>query len=162
MTANGFQEKSGEVKVAILLNTIGDEGIDIFNNFNLSEADQKKYDVVVKKFDEYFLPKKNIIYERFLFYKRIQEPNEPVDNFVKKLKKIAQNCEFMDEQDMIRDRIVLGIADVTVQEKLLGMTDLKLEKAVEICRAKEAIKERLKTMHEEKAIEKIEKRSPSK
>ncbi|XP_018359748.1 PREDICTED: uncharacterized protein K02A2.6-like [Trachymyrmex cornetzi] len=137
MTANGFQEKSGEVKVAILLNTIGDEGIDIFNNFNLSEADQKKYDVVVKKFDEYFLPKKNIIYERFLFYKRIQEPNEPVDNFVKKLKKIAQNCEFMDEQDMIRDRIVLGIADVTVQEKLLGMTDLKLEKAVEICRAKE-------------------------
>ncbi|XP_011688911.1 PREDICTED: uncharacterized protein LOC105450661 [Wasmannia auropunctata] len=156
MTANGLHQKSDEVKVAIILNTIGEEGIDIFNNFNLSEEDQKKYEAVVKKFDEYLLPKKNIVYERFLFYKRVQEPNESVDNFVKELKKLAQNCEFTDKQDMIRDRIVLGIADLKTQEKLLGMTDLKLEKAVEICRAREMLKERVKTMNEEKVIEKVD------
>lgn len=127
MTANGLHQKSDEIKVAIFLNLIGEEGIDVFNNFKLSEENQKKYEVVVKKFDEYLLPKKNIIYERFLFYKRVQESNEPVDNFVKELKKLAQNCEFGDEQDMIRDRLALGIANVTVQEKLLSITDLKLE-----------------------------------
>ena len=114
MMANGLNGKSDEVKVAIFLNIIGEEGIDIFNNFGLSEEDKKKYELVIQKFDEYLLPKKNIIYERFLFYKRIQEPNESVDNFVKELKKLAQSCEFTDEQDMIRDRLVLGIADLTV------------------------------------------------
>lgn len=51
---------------------------------------------MVRKFDKYLLPKKNIIYGRFIFYKRAQEPNELVDNFVKELKKLAQNCEFAD------------------------------------------------------------------
>jgi len=41
---------------------IGEKGIHIFSNFRLSEKDQKKYEVVIKKFDEYLLPKKNIIY----------------------------------------------------------------------------------------------------
>ncbi|XP_039304646.1 uncharacterized protein LOC120357660 [Solenopsis invicta] len=162
MTANDFHKKSEEVKVAIFLNTIGEEGIDIFNNFQLSEVDQKKYDLVVKKFDEYFLPKKNVVYESFLFYKKVQESNEPVDNFVKELKKLARNCEFPDEQDMIRDRLVLGIADTTVQEKLLSVTDLKLEKAIETARAKEMLKERIKTMQNEKIVEKIEKNQPVK
>jgi hypothetical protein len=80
MTANGLHQKSEEVKVAIFLNTIGEEGIDIFNNFKLSDEDQKKYDLIVKRFDEYLLPKKNVIYERFLFYKRVQEPNVPMDS----------------------------------------------------------------------------------
>lgn len=127
MTANGLHQKSDEIKVAIFLKLIGEEGIDVFNNFKLSQENQKKYEVMVKKFDEYLLPKKNIIYERFLFYKRVQESNEPVDNFVKELKKLAQNCEFGDEQDMIRDKLVLGIANVIVLEKLLSLTDLKLE-----------------------------------
>jgi len=158
LMANGLNKKSDEVKVAIFLNLIGEEGIDIYNNFGLSEEEKNKYDEVIRKFDEYLLPKKNIIYERFIFYKRTQEPNEPVDNFVKELKKLAKNCEFGDEQDMIRDRLVLGIADLAVQEKLLSITDLKLDKAIEICRAKEMLKERIKTVQEEKAVEKVEKK----
>lgn len=59
---------------------------------------------------------------------------------------------------MIRDRLVLGIADLAIQEKLLSITDLKLDKALEICRAKEMLKERIKTVQEEKAVEKIEKK----
>ncbi|TGZ52028.1 Uncharacterized protein DBV15_12119 [Temnothorax longispinosus] len=123
MTANGLHQKSSEVKVAIFLNTIGEKGIDIFNNFRLNEDDQKNSDLVVRKFD------------------KIQEPNEPVDNFVKELKKLAQNCEFVDEQDMIRDRLVLG-TNLTVLKKL----------------AKEMLKERVKTVQEEKVVEKIDRK----
>lgn len=162
MTVNGLHEKSDEVKVAILLNTVGEEGIEIFNNFGLSDVDQMKFDLVLKKFDDHLLPKKNIVYERFLFYKRAQEPNEPIDNFFKELKKLAQNCDFVDEQDMIRDRIVLVVADTTVQEKLLSIADLKLDKAIEICRAKELLKMRVKTMQEEKIVEKIDKKLSAK
>lgn len=59
---------------------------------------------------------------------------------------------------MIRERLVLGIANVAVQEKLLGITDLKLDKAVEICKAKEMLKERVKTVQEEKVVGKIDKK----
>lgn len=47
MIANGLNEKSDEVKVAIFLNLIGEEGIDICNNFRLCEEDKKKYEVVI-------------------------------------------------------------------------------------------------------------------
>lgn len=62
---------------------------------------------------------------------------------------------------MIRDRLVLGIADLAVQEKLLIITDLKLEKALEICRATEILKERVQTMHEEKVIGKVNRKQMS-
>lgn len=59
---------------------------------------------------------------------------------------------------MIRDRLVLGIADLAIQEKLLSITDLKLDKAFEICRAKKILKERVKMMQEEKVIGKVDKK----
>ncbi|KYM97061.1 hypothetical protein ALC62_12262 [Cyphomyrmex costatus] len=72
------------------------------------------------------------------------------ETIAKKLEK-DENASFIDKKGG-------SSIPLKVQEKLLGITDLKLEKAVEICRAKEALKEKFKTMHEEKAIEKIEKK----
>lgn len=43
MAAKGLLQKSDEVKVAMLLNTTGEEGIDIFNNFGLADEEQKNY-----------------------------------------------------------------------------------------------------------------------
>ncbi|XP_076666560.1 uncharacterized protein LOC143368070 [Andrena cerasifolii] len=154
LTANDFQQKSDEIKVAMLLNTIGEEGIEIFNNFDFSDDDRKTYDLIIQRFDTYLLPKKNVVYERYVFYKRNQEVNEPIENFVKDLKKLSQSCEFRDEQDMIRDRIVLGINNTKVQEKLLSVKDLELEKAVQMCKAAELLKERMKELKVVKNIEK--------
>lgn len=57
----------------------------------------------------YFKPKRNIIAERFKFYKRNQKPHESLSDFMVDLKVLAQSCDFkafLDEA--LRDRFVSG------------------------------------------------------
>ena len=53
---------------------------------------------------------------------------------------------------MIRDRIVMGICDKAVQERLLRESDLTLEKAINFCRATEASKTQSKMIQGETAV----------
>ena len=59
------------------------------------------------------------------------------------------------KDSLIRDRIVFGIADNKVRERLLRVPDLTLNKALEIARAAESTQSQLKQMqnlHEVNAV----------
>ena len=57
------------------------------------------------------------------------------------MKSRSHHCEFGTlKESLIRDRIVAGIKDAKVRERLLRETDLSLDKAISICRASEATK----------------------
>ncbi|XP_072380845.1 uncharacterized protein [Diabrotica undecimpunctata] len=92
LMASGKSGKSDEVKVAILLNLIGEEGIEIYNSLELTEVQQGKLADVLEAFESYVTPRKNVVYERYLFYKRIQEEGEPFDHFLTDLKNKVRNC----------------------------------------------------------------------
>ena len=68
------------MQVNTLLYSMGDEEDDIMRSFQLSEADQKKYKVVKERFDQHFVKKRNVIFERARFNKRKQEEGEFVDS----------------------------------------------------------------------------------
>lgn len=70
MAATTFNIAADARKIAILLNTIGEDALEIYNNFKLTEEQLKKYSVVVDVFKNYCNPKKNLRYNRFIFYKR--------------------------------------------------------------------------------------------
>lgn len=54
---------------------------------------------------------------------------------------MSKSCEFLTLNDsLIRDRIVRGVYNKDVQEKLLNTVNLTLDKAVELCRNKEISK----------------------
>ena len=89
---------------------------------------------------------KNTIYERYRFRCRNQIEDEAVDKWVKELKTIASNCEFADEENMIRDQLVFGYRDQKVKERMLRESTLTLSKALEICRAAESTKSQMKSM----------------
>ena len=95
-------------------------------------------------------------YERYLFFSRGQESGEPIDKYATVLRNTADSCEFQDLKDsLICDRIVFGIADNNMTERLLRVTDLTLNKALEIARAAEATQSQLKQMqnvHEVNAV----------
>ena len=99
------------------------------------------YDVVLKKHDAYFVPKRNTIYERAKFYQRTQEPGESIECFVCKLHELAANCRFEErETENIRDRLISGMSDKEMSLKLqLEQDDLTLVKAVEMARHKEMV-----------------------
>ena len=111
---------------------------------------------VLEHFEQYCEPRKNTIYERYLFFSRGQESWEPIDKYATVLRNMAGSCQFQDlKGSLIRDHIVFGIADNNVRERLLRVSDLTLNKALEIARAVEATQSQLKQMqnvHEVNAV----------
>lgn len=137
LVASGKDDKEDKVKIATLLNLIGEEGIEIYNTLKLTDEQKKVYKTVIEELETYFTPKKNVVYERFVFYNRKQEEGETFDHFATDLKKLVKSCEFHETDSMVRDRIVFGIRSKALQEKLLQMDKLDLEKATKVCRANE-------------------------
>ena len=139
--ASGLVEKTEEVQVNTLLYCMGDQADDIFRSFKLSDEDAKKYSEVKSKFEEHFVKRRNVIFERARFNCRKQEQGEPVDTFITALYALAEHCNYGALHDeMIRDKIVVGIRDASLSEKLQLDADLTLTTAVAKVRQAEAVK----------------------
>ena len=118
--------KDEEAQVNMLIYTMGDKADDTLRSFKLSDADAKKYSVK-EKFEDHFIKKRNVIYERARFSSCKQE-GEPVDLFITDLHALAEHCDYKDLHDeMIRDRIVVGLKDAPLSEKLQLDSKLTLE-----------------------------------
>ena len=113
MMASGKDKVLEPVKIAIFLNCIGEDALDLYNTLKISDDDRKSLEKIKEAFEKYIKPRRNVIYERYVFYNRAQGSTEPIDNFVTDLKKLVKTCEFVNEEEMIRDRIVLGIHNTT-------------------------------------------------
>ncbi|CAH0563013.1 unnamed protein product [Brassicogethes aeneus] len=72
MKATEKNLKSEEIKTNIFLSIAGEEAIELFNTLDIKEEDRVKETNVMEAFEAYCNPKKNIVYERFKFYKRQQ------------------------------------------------------------------------------------------
>ncbi|XP_057654766.1 uncharacterized protein LOC130893020 [Diorhabda carinulata] len=73
-----------------------------------------------------------------------------MDHFIKDLRLLAKPCNFGTQEDsLIRDRIILGVQDHNLQEKLLGINNLNLETAESTCRTTEATKLQAKDLNKE-------------
>ncbi|GBM50140.1 hypothetical protein AVEN_63900-1 [Araneus ventricosus] len=147
LIASGNEAKSSEVKVAILLNAAGEEAVEVFNTFNLSAEDRKGFDKVENHFEKFTTPKRNVVVERFIFNQHCQEEGETFDVFVMDLKKLVKSCEFGDQSDsVVHDRIVLGVGDASLQERMLRESDLSLERAIDLGKTAELSKIRAQTV----------------
>ncbi|KAL1445282.1 hypothetical protein MTO96_029260 [Rhipicephalus appendiculatus] len=111
---------------------MGDKAEDVLTALCLTTANAKKYAKVIEAFDSHFVVKKNIIYERALFNRRIQDEGEAMTDFITALHTLAERCDYGDLKDeLIRDRIVVGVRDQKLSTKLQLEQDLTLEKAVD-------------------------------
>ncbi|CAB3245113.1 unnamed protein product [Arctia plantaginis] len=144
--AAGVEKFSETRKAAILLNCIGQQAQELY--FNVLKIDEKaKLEDVLDVFENYFKPKQNDVINTYNFNKRTQEEGESFDAFYTAIRKMAENCNFGDQKErMIRDRIVIGVKEQRMQQKLLEVKDLTMNKAVDICRSAELSKEHLKTL----------------
>lgn len=145
IVAAGLDKVSEKRKSAILLNSIGLEGQNIYYNIlKKSEEDTEtpKYENLLKTFDEYFEPKQNEVINTYNFNNRNQEEGETFDAFYSALRKLVKNCNYKEAEDrMLRDRIVMGVRDKNLQRKLLETSKLSLQLAVERSRAAELSQE---------------------
>ncbi|XP_068726228.1 uncharacterized protein [Montipora capricornis] len=128
---------------------VGEEALEIYNTFRFATGeDPNKIAHLKKKFEDYFNPRKNTVFERYKFWECKQKDSEFIDQFITELKTRAKSCEIGHQQDsLIRDRIVFGVSSTRLKERLLReSSDLTLEKAVSLCRAAEASAKQLKEL----------------
>ena len=65
------------------------------------------------------MKRRNTIYERAMFNSHTQGENESMDEFIANLYRLAENCGYGSLHDeLVRDRIVVGIKDAKLSEKL--------------------------------------------
>ena len=68
-------------------------------------------------------------------------PGEPADDFITSLYHLVEHCGYGEMQDeMIRDRIVVGIQDAALSERLQLEADLNLKSAIAKTRQSELVK----------------------
>lgn len=84
--------------------------------------------IVVDKFDEHIVPKRNVIHDHACFHKRTQWAGETMEAFVQSLYET-------------RDRIMIGILDEEVSQRLQLEADLTLERAIQLACQSEQVKQ---------------------
>ena len=82
---------------------------------------------------QFFVKRRNIVYERGRFNPRHQEEGELAVSFISDVYALAEYCGYGDLSDkLIQDRLVIGIRDSRLSEWLQLDADLNLDKAVSI------------------------------
>ena len=62
--------------------------------FNLTDGPRNNFEFVLKKLAEYFKPKVNVIRMRRIFQRRLQQPSENEECYLRALYTASEDCEF--------------------------------------------------------------------
>lgn len=148
--------------MATLLTCLGADALSVYDGLKFeSEEDRKDIIKVLQVLEDFCIDQTNVIYERYTFNKREQEVNETIDSYVAALRTLVKTCKFEGlEEEMIRDRIVLGIRDNHTRKKLLQEKDLDLQRCVDICRANEKSSSQLRAIEDVQFVRKANKPKP--
>lgn len=135
--ASGLCQKDDREQVSVFLYSMGECVDDILLTLTIDEM-KATYNEVERAISSYFNARKNVIVERAKFNKRAQKPGETVDSFIKDLHKLAAECNFGAlKEELIRDRIVVGITDDVLSEELQSKPNLTLVQAIQLSRQAE-------------------------
>ena len=126
-------------QVNMLVYCMGDAADDILCSLGLSDDEKKVYATVKTKFESHFVKCRNVIFERCKLNQRKQEEGESVISFITALHGLAEHCNYGAlRNEIIRDRIVVGLLDANVLMKLHTDPGLTLEKATTLARQHES------------------------
>lgn len=140
------------------ISCFGSEGREIYETMQFkTPPHERTLQQVAAAFDRYCNPQRNETVERYRFFSRIQEINEDKRAIrtvcYRFIKVLAATCNFGDlKESLVRDRIICGIRDKQLREKLLKKQNLDLERCLNACRAAELSKERRKALGESEVI----------
>ncbi|UYV67096.1 K02A2.6-like, partial [Cordylochernes scorpioides] len=149
--ATEIDKKSIPRQRAILLYNIGELALDIYSTFKIQETDASPtVPDILELFDGHFKPYKNTTYKRYQFFTTEQGENQNFDDYVTELKNKSMDCEFGELADsLVRDRIIIGIKDKALKERMLQDPDLSLAKAIDLGRATETSRQQVKNITRE-------------
>ena len=88
------------------------------------------------------------------FHNRKRREGENITGYVAELRKLSEHCNFGETlEDMIRDRLVRGVKNESIQQRLLSEPELTHKKAVEIAGAPETSAKQVENLGAKNDIE---------
>ena len=108
-------------KRAILVNAVGPKTYRLIKTLCLPEKPHDHtLEEIVDRVKAHFHPKPSPLIRRFEFNGRNQKQGETIAEFTAAIRKIADDCAYGTVlNDMLRDRLVFGVADKRLQKRLL-------------------------------------------
>ena len=78
LNATGRDKKSEQIQCSTLLAVAGEEALEVYNRFEIPEDDKDKIEPLIKQFERYCMPRKNITFQRHVFFTRNQGADESI------------------------------------------------------------------------------------
>ena len=140
--ATELEEKSEAVKVGALCSVMWTECRNIMLHLSTLNDDERQNSATILNKLEHFRPQKHFLFERFKFNSANQTESETVDQYVIRLRQLAESCEYEAlKEGLIRDRLVMGTNDISTRDRLLKERPVPdLNKCVDFLRATELSK----------------------
>ena len=114
-------------KLALLLNYVGEECYDIYDNL-LIPGTQESYRDAVRLFDGHFKPKSNISYEIYTFRRIKQNADETISKFFIRVKQQAVKCDFGENLDNeTKQQMILATTSTQLRRYCFQNPDITLE-----------------------------------
>lgn len=138
--------KSDADKRATLLTCVGKKVFSTLRNLVQPKSlKETSYGEIIKVLTNHFAPQTSVIMQRFKFY-NLKQNTEDIAAFIVRIKEQASKCsfgQFLD--DAIRDKLVCGLADQQIQNRLLSEGKLDFGKTCEIALAMETASKEAKS-----------------
>ena len=80
--------------MATLKSVMGKECKNILKQLQLTDDEMKSHKTILDKLQAHFAPSRNVLYERYQFHTADQQPNENIDQYVIRLRQLAEKCKF--------------------------------------------------------------------
>lgn len=143
-TAVKYNKEDDETRTAFLLSIIGKSSLKEYLTFTfpaLAAGQTRTVKEVLDKFDEHYKPYRNVTLATFVFNNIVQKQSQNFDSFVTEVKLQGDQCEFGAAYDRnVKDRIIQGLREDVLRERLLREGMLTLQKTIEICKSAELSK----------------------
>ena len=112
-----------------------------------AKLDEKSYKELVKAMEKHHNPTPSEIVQRYKFNSRFEKESESIATSLSELRSIAQHRNFCDNlDDMLRNCLVCGVKNNSIQKRLLAEAKLTLKKATEIALAMETVEKNAETL----------------
>ena len=82
--------------------------------------------IALAKLNTYFLPKKNVAYEIYVFRQAKQDDNESIDSYCSRLRKLSATCEFTNVDFEIKTQIIQACTSQRLRRRALREPDIWL------------------------------------
>ena len=126
-------------KRSVFLSTVGPQTYKLIRSLANNKPLSLTFEQLCELLRGHLQPRPNVIAQRYKFYKRDRLQNETVTEYLAALNSLSEFCDFGEKLDeYVRDRLVCGIGNERILQKLLSIRDLTLKTATDNAIAIEA------------------------